>query len=354
MKTSKKIIKVVVFVLLFVIIYSKISPLFSIGINATSTVGTYGSFYKEPDDTLQIVTLGNSRMTYGWNALELWEHTGITSYNMSTHTQPVVLIKYLMEEVRKTQKDPLFIVDMNCLRKKQVATINDATIRRVTDSIPQSINRINMINEALKYRVDEVPELSYYWNFAKYHSRWTELKKSDFMGKENVYKSMQESKNLINVTALEKPVITSKTSKLDDLQISILEELLAYIEENKINVLFVSLPAYLEKSVAKEMNQIMLEIENRGYNFLNLNTDEMYKQLKISFKTDFIDKDHLNLEGSKKLMAFMEDYLKSKYSFTDQRGIEGYESWDEAVVAYEKYIEKIKLEQENEQRSVSG
>ena len=368
MKKTKKISKVIIFVLLFLIIFYKISPIFTIGQNASPTIGTYSSFYKEPENSLQVVTLGNSRMTYGWNALSLWENTGIPSYDLSTFSQPGVFIKYLMEEVRKTQENPLFIVDVNCFRKDQVYLLNEASIRRVTDCLPFSKNKREMIEAALElypvamdYQIaknaddektvkklkeekENVSKLSYYWSFLKYHSRWTELDEFDFTGKRNAFKSVIEYESLFNVTPLKDPKLTTKTASLDEIQIALLSDLLSYVKENEINVLFVSLPAKLHTEYAMQVNQIMTVLESEGYTCLDFNKEDRYQELGISFKTDFSDIDHLNLEGSKKFMDFMGSYLTNNYSVTDQRGVAGYESWDEAVVAYDEYVEEMQQE----------
>ncbi len=368
MKKTKIISKVIVFVLLFLIIFYKISSIFAIGQKDSPTIGTYSSFFKEPENTLQVVTLGNSRMLLGWNALSLWENTGIPSYDLSTFSQPGVFIKYLMEEVRKTQENPLFIVDVNCFRADQVNFLNEANIRRVTDCLPLSKNKSDMIEAALEYypeamdyqiaknaddkglvqelkqEKENVSKLSYYWSFLKYHSRWTELNKFDFIGKRNTFKSVIKYDPVFDVTPLDDPELTTKTASLNEVQTALLNDLLSYVKENKINVLFVSMPANLHIEYVMQVNQIMTVLESEGYTCLDFNKEDMYQELGLSFKTDFSDVDHLNVEGSKKFMDFMATYLTNNYSVTDQRGVAGYESWDEAVIAYDEYVEKIQQE----------
>ncbi len=365
MKKTKKISKVIIFVLLFLMIFHKISSIFAIGQEASPTVGTYSSFYMEPENSLQVVTLGNSRLTLGWNALSLWESNGIPSYDLSTFSQPGVFIKYLMEEVRKTQENPLFIVDVNCFRKDQVYLMSEANIRRVTDCLPFSKNKREMIEAALElyplaidYQIEKnaddkeavkkliedkenVSKLSYYWSFLKYHSRWRKLNEFDFTGKRNAFKSVIQYDALFNVTPLEVPELTTKTASLDEVQMALLNELLSYVKEKGINVLFVSLPARLHTEYAMQVNQIMTVLEGEGYTCLDFNKEERYQELGISFETDFSDRDHLNVAGSKKFMSYMGVYLTEHYTFTDQRGVAGFESWDEAVLAYDKYVEKM-------------
>lgn len=365
MEKLKKISKVVVFVLLFVLIFIKVNSVLTIGQNVTPTVGSYNSFYEEEDNSLEIICLGNSRMTFGWNSVELWEQTGIPSYNLATFSQPALFAKYLMEEADKTQDNLLFIVDINAFRQDQIYGINEGAIRRVTDLFPMSRTKINMIQDALElypvaldYQIaqnagDEakVAELTeekegisagdYYFSFLKYHSRWSEMVKTDFEKVQSNYKTLLESELLFQTIPQKYPIITEEVSSLDENQTKMLDKLIEYVEENDANVLFVSLPAYMQVNTQKQVNQIKAVLESRGQKVLNFNTDKMYTELGIDFATDLSSKDHLNINGSKKLMAYMSEYLLNNYDLTDKRGIEGYESWDQAVIDYSDYVQEM-------------
>ena len=382
MKKCKIISKVVVFILLFVIIYGKVSSVLSIGNNFTATIGSYRSFFAEPNNSIQIVTLGNSRMYSSWNSLELWKKSGVTSYCLSTGLQPAVMVQYLMEEVRKTQENPLFIIDINCFRKDQIYAMNDINIRRVIDCIPMSSNKIDMIEATLKlypqamdYQIEKVNEaiekaelmpdkieyedklkslleerdnvskLRYYWTFPQYHSRWSKLKKSDFTGEGTPYKSVYYDKRMFQTKPINGPTLTTQSDILDVNQKSILEDLFSYIEKNRLNVLFVSLPASLRTDYAKDLNGVKDFIANKGETCIDFNTNDMYENLSIDFSKDFYDIDHMNIKGSMKLMNYMTSYITDHYSMENQRGVEGSESWDEELQDYLKYLEKMQEEE---------
>ncbi len=384
MRKCKMISKVIVFILLFVIIYGKVSSVLSIGNNMTATVGAYRSFYTEPKNSHQIITLGNSRMYSSWNSLQLWENSGIASYCISTGNQPAVMVKYLMEEVRKTQENPLFIIDISCFRKDQIYMMNDINIRRVIDCMPFSDNKVKMIEATLKlfpktidYQIEKakkdieqaessadkakheaelaellnqkenVSRMNYYWNFSQYHSRWSELSKSDFTKEGNPYKSVYYEELMFQAKEIKVPKLTTKCSNLDATQKNIIDDLLSYIKENRLNVLFVSLPASLNTKFLMELNGIRELIVKNGSVCLDFNTKNMYEKIGIDFKTDFWSKDHTNNNGSRKVMQYMTSYLKDHYSLEDQRGVAGYESWDQAVEDYAEYV--IKMQQENKE-----
>lgn len=362
MQKAKKIGKILIFLILFVFIFSKVSYILGIPQDATPTVKTYNSFYKEPEDSLQVITLGNSRMTFAWNSVYFWQDTGVTSYNMSTYSQPAICIRYLMEETQKTQKDALYIVDLNSFSSEQIYGMNEAFIRRVSDCMPFSMTKVNMLNEllelypetmdrqiekfaedeekvqALKSEKENSSKLAYYLPFVKYHSVWNDLDKDDFEKLNDTFKSALRSKTVFKLLPMETPALTDEVATLDENQTRILGDLLSYIKENKLNVLFVSMPSYLKEDNQKQMNAVMNIVKEHGYPAINFNTNEMYQEVGLDFATDFCEKDHVNDAGSMKVMNYLSKYLTENYKLTDCRGQSGYESWDEAVTNYAAYV----------------
>ncbi len=366
MQKAKKIGKIVIFLVLFVLIFARVSYILAIPQDATPTVKTYNSFYKEPENSLQVIALGNSRMTFAWNSVYFWKNTGVTSYNMSTYSQPAICIRYLMEETEKTQKDSLYIVDLNSFHTSQIYGMNEAFIRRVSDCMPLSMTKINMLNELLDLysetmdqqiekfagNEDKVKELqmekenssrlAYYFPFVKYHSVWNDLDKNDFEKLDDTFKSALKSRTVFKLFPMETPVITDEVATLDDNQSRIMDELLSYIKENQINVLFVSMPSYLTENNQKQLNAVQKAVEDAGYPCINFNRIEMYKEVGLDFSTDFCGKDHVNDVGSVKVMNYLSKYLTENYKLTDCRGQKGYESWDEAVTNYAAYVTERK------------
>ena len=61
---------------------------------------------------------------------------------------------------------------------------------------------------------------------------------------------------------------------------------------------------------------------------------------KVGFDTavDFSDNGHVNLAGAEKLTSYICEYLiENGYSYTDRRGQDGYELWDEGLKNYREY-----------------
>ena len=108
-----------------------------------------------------------------------------------------------------------------------------------------------------------------------------------------------------------------------------LRDLLAFLQENKLQALFIVSP-YGENLEEQQMFNYMGGIvEEAGYRFLNMN--DYYDEIGIVFEEDFADyASHTNAVGAEKCTAFLKNYLLENYSFTDKRGNSSYSSWDKA------------------------
>jgi hypothetical protein len=122
-----------------------------------------------------------------------------------------------------------------------------------------------------------------------------------------------------------------------------LMDLLEYLEDKKLNALFVITPFTVNEDEQKKINYMSDIIEDHGYNFLDMNqyTDEM----GLLFEEDFNDYGtHTNILGAEKVTNFFEQYLKSNYidglgiMTTDHRLDSDYKSWDEAFDLYNDNI----------------
>lgn len=105
-----------------------------------------------------------------------------------------------------------------------------------------------------------------------------------------------------------------------------MDRILNLCQKNDINVLLLGIPAPLNWSYARhnEVNEYALE---KGVPYLDLNL--MEKELAINWKTDTMDGgDHLNINGAKKVTAYLGTYLKHNYALTDFRESQMYQYWN--------------------------
>ena len=79
-----------------------------------------------------------------------------------------------------------------------------------------------------------------------------------------------------------------------------------------------------------------------GYRFLNMNNH--YEEIGIVFEEDFADYgSHTNAVGAEKCTDFLREYLLEHYTFTDKRGEDAYQSWEESYDRWKTEMETARV-----------
>ena len=79
-----------------------------------------------------------------------------------------------------------------------------------------------------------------------------------------------------------------------------------------------------------------------GYRFLNMNNH--YEEIGTVFEEDFADYgSHTNAVGAEKCTDFLREYLLEHYTFTDKRGEDAYQSWEESYDRWKTEMETARV-----------
>ena len=117
MKVFRKFIKAVAFVLAFLVLFGAVSGVL-VCPNDYRNYQWVGAFYENEKNSLDAVYLGSSTVYAFWSPAIAWEQNGIAVWNYTSPRQPLVAAKYIIEDCRKTQKDALYIVNLNRVAMK--------------------------------------------------------------------------------------------------------------------------------------------------------------------------------------------------------------------------------------------
>lgn len=326
------LIKSVIFIVIFLLTLIPVSYI----VRTNGDVkDRFSGFYAEKEDTIDIVMIGSSPVFPYYCAPKLWGETGIAAYPLSSNVQRPMAMKYLVKEAEKTQSPSLYIFEMRMYTiKDEDLRENMAYTRGVTDNLRYSANRV----ETIQAMVPESEErLSYYIDLFKYHTNWKMFALPSEWGnwryrKENELKGFF-IKDEVGPTATPAAGGAAGELAIPPEQEEYLRDLITYLQENKLQALFIVSP-YGESMEEQQMYNYMGNIiEESGYHFLNMNN--YYDEIGIIFEEDFADyASHTNIVGAEKCTAFLEEYLLENYSFEDKRGDSDYITWDEA---YEKW-----------------
>lgn len=355
-KNTKKIIKLIIFICIAAVLFIKVSGVLKMETTVTN-VPNYNTFYELTENSIDGIVLGNSVIDRGFNAPYAFNESGIAVYSLASESQPLAMTNYLIEEAMKTQNPEFIMIDIHSLRSTTFYYASEVFIRRITDAMPFSKTRwqcvtagMDYYNNVSEYRkthekngLEALDKLSMYFPFVKYHTRWGEVAEDDY---ETVYSEVMsaftDEGKTFKVSSQTKPELTSNKGGLTDYQKQILTEIIEYCDENKINVVFLSVPSCLEEYEQEELNEAFEIIENYESDYLytlNMNDYEIYDLIGIDWKNDFYNADHVNSRGALKITEYLQEYLRQTFNLTDKRQNNEYGDWHTAYENYMKFYE---------------
>ena len=286
-------------------------------------------FYYEQADTLDAVFIGSSSLWSSISPLSIYDEYGITSYIIATSAQRPSSLYYLLKEAQKTQPNAVYFIDISTAQYENEvwAEQNEGSVRRVTDGLKYSMNRLACNYEQTKGRKNKI---SYYVDIIKYHSEWRNFWKNRSHWNFEVENPNKGFNMLTSLTPLE--AFTWREEK--NIPIcpeaeQTLRKLLEYCRKKELNVEFtmaVSTGASYGKAVY--MREL---VESYGFNLFIFN--EHLQDMQIDYSKDFADAFHLNVSGAKKASSYFGKYIVDKYSFPDIRENVNYAAWDMNAVA---------------------
>lgn len=343
---AKRIVRILVFLLILGICVSGVQHVFGIG--DYSIYSREQGFAQEKNGILDGVYVGASHVFSFFQPPLAWKDHGIAVFDYAIPSMPAQEVIFRVKEARKTQPDALYIINLNCFKKM---SINTQALHRSLDYMPWSMNKLQMA-EAL---IDEagfsgIDRLEYYLPLIRFHAGWSELESYDFTHSVNGLKGAYTYAQFLKTSQdqTENYQINEESGEISEDRERVLKELLDYLEEEKVRVLFVTAPQMLKSKIQVQINTAEEIIRERGFDCLDLigAKDEYGLQLT----TDYHDENHTNIHGSIKYTEYLCQYLLANYDFTDKRGQKGYESWDRSVDLYSDYIDKWTLDLERDHR----
>lgn len=306
----------------------------------------FSGFYAEKKDSLDIVMIGSSPVFPYYAAPKLWGETGIAMYPLSSNVQRPAAMKYLVEETEKSQSPSLYVFEMRMFTiEDEGMRENMAYTRGVTDNMRYSLQRVRTI-QALVPEEDEEGRLSYYLDIMKYHTNWKMLAlPSEWANmayrKAHPYKGYT-FKDEVGPQPMPDCGGAEGQRAIPPEQEACLRDLLSFLQEEGKEGLFIVSP-YGESLEEQQMYNYMEEIVTAGgYRFLNMNNH--YEEIGIVFEEDFADYgSHTNAVGAEKCTDFLREYLLEHYTFTDKRGEDAYQSWEESYDRWKTEMETARV-----------
>ena len=334
----KLIVKGVCFCITAVLLFELLNV--TMRVSDTITVASVKGFYKEPENSLDVVVIGASEVYADYCATKAWEDYGYTSYSFSVSGAPGSLYKSMAREALSKQKPKAVVFEINGFLNKDTYYERTYQLHNWIDYIPDAANRQKTIEEAIdKDKRDDFKNM-----FAVNHNNWKDFGgcvrtcrtrlKMQFCGQsymkgyackacESDYEGKLKKKELY---------FTKKSRKY-------LIDLLNYCKEQKIeNVLFARFPHQKEIANPEVLDEIGKLVEEYGYDFQNF--ENVKSELGIEKDDSYYNPEHMNISGSEKFTKYFGQYLVDHYDVVGNHSEEIKNSWDECAKKTRKTIKR--------------
>lgn len=382
-KIKSKCLKIIVFLLLtcflLAIMQSVFLPKWYYPSVESETISISG-FYAEPNDSLQVLTLGPSHMLFGYSPCEVYEKYGITSYNLATASQLPISTYYLLKEALKTQSPQIVVCDVSGFFKKEFEEPEITKIRVVLDQMPLSSLKYEFASKFVTYEGNNSSMWDIMFPILQYHDRWSGLDKRDFteyvrnkhyfvkgyavrndiIGTDTVEEDMNNDVNDANhiesayIVEYESGIANTREYEKDFYDSAMSKEGMEWIfkirdlcKKNNIELLLVKIPdinnifTYKSSWTKEKSDNVKGMCDRYNIEYFDLMYDSNHF---INWKTDTVDQGmHLNTLGAIKISDILGNYFMENYNLDKNYN----EIWNSDLVKYKKIRDYVIWTAEN-------
>lgn len=300
-------------------------------------------FYEMERDSVDVLFLGSSQAGAGLNPQDLYNKYNITSYNLSSDSQPLWVSYYWLQEVLKYQSLQAVVLDCYMLWSDTKKSESDA--RKAFDNMRLGIVKLEAIDTVCTFD-ERQSRLSYLLTNLRYHERWQELSERDFSWKEDIVppaklKGFYLYKNQCGYQ--DYVPLEIRESEIDDFlpeAKSYLDKIVKLCRENDIELILIKTPTLAE--TLERHNAVAEYAAANSLMFFDFNEKILHEKINYDYPADMHDNEtsgaksaHANPSGARKMTHFIGDILLNNCAITPKQNWQ----WEETR-AFNEHIWK--------------
>lgn len=265
------------------------------------------AFQAEPENSLDVLSIGDSLLMCGYSPLDIWLQEGFTGFNDCTGNQRLTLSLRMLEAFCRTQSPKVVLLE--------------------ADSLYQPIELGNIFRDRV-YPLLPVLE---------YHDNWKIFSPEKFL-RETDYSFRHGQKGTHFLYDRDPEIPENADTYMDDvgeeapipgINRYYFEKIAAHCRRSGIRLVMVSVPSPSLWSDARHRS-VQALCRDAGIDYLDMNRNR--EEVPIDWRLDKSNEgDHLNLWGMRKVSRYLGEYLASTDLLTDRRGEPLAREWDEAA-----------------------
>ncbi len=312
-ETIKIIVRCLVFVLIFAILFSDLTDLL---IRQDDEADEIHAFYSEPKDSIDVLYVGSSPLLRGVSPMLMWREHGFTGYVRASALQAPAVSYGLLAESLEYQSPKLVVILFDNIFLEYDYAEQEGDLRRGLDGMKPSRYKLDIVREVAK--ADERQSLlSYFFPLLRYHDRWKELDLANLEPhplSEHSFRKGNVFLREISPQAYPQDFMEQNDAPapaFDESAKGYVEKSIALCREKGIPVVLLHLP---KMSWTYAQSQALEAFaEENGARYLDLDRAEYREQLGLDPQQDYYDQGHMNLTGVIKISDWLGDWLAEQY-----------------------------------------
>lgn len=338
--------KILLLLLCFLLSITLLTPIFTPKFyDGLATTAVVEGFYELENNSIDVLFLGSSQIMTAISPMQIYAETGIPSYNLGTEQQNLVTSYFLLKEALRFQSPKVVVLDMFFLfpyYNESALNSKEEFVRKPFDYMKWSSNKWEAVNTLCA--LDDTHELqNYLFPFLRYHSRWSELKLSDFT---NLIKNKDNPLKGFSIVTDIEPLDFSGFSPTDpslygeplETMLQYFEKIVSLCEENNIELVLIKTPRGNGSWGEVYHNTIHTLADKYKLIFFDYNEKALFDKINFNPSTDYQDVSHVNYYGAQKITKHLTSYLSSTYNLEDKRSNSAYSSWNKDLKIYHSYL----------------
>lgn len=313
---------------------------------------TFQDFYKLKKNTVDVLFMGNSHAVAAFNPQVIYDTYGITSYNLGSEQQSLLITYYWLREALKYQSPRAVVLETYSFHKYKDAYIYNAlncsegAVRKGMDSMKLSPLKIEAMGAIERIDPTQIG-LSYLLLNIRYHTRWYELGENDYTEIEMIDHGGIKGFSAMKDFSFEVKDSTIKNSDLNKAEAEpmaeiadiYLPQIIELCKKENIKLIFVKIPCLESIERYKTTKEFA---DKNDIPFYDLNEDTLYK--KIEYDIEKYKYGHVNYRGAELISHFIGGLLLNDYDIPTRED----KSFDQSRINYENRIKNIELAETTE------
>lgn len=288
-------------------------------VRTDSSISAVDAFHNLPENSVEVIGYGSSRMWRGMNPMEMYNKYGIGAYNYGGNWQLLNTTLLYLKDSLRTQKPKIALIELGAVGSYKQDNNIDGEIY-ITTAIDDFDGKTKYLREC--FGNDRERYLSYYMPLCAFHDNWIELSEESFD------KNFTARYDLLSTFGFAEGDVATPISitdykkvsqeKIDERSREILNEMIDVCNKNDVEIIFYLAPAEKDLHYTDALSEYA---ENKGCVYLDLS--QYIDEIGLDGDSDFADEDHLNTFGATKVADFLGKYIVDNYDVTDYRTVVG-------------------------------